>query len=346
MDSLTQAALGAAIGQTFAPRLGRKATWWGALGGLVPDFDILSVPLTGPWGELVWHRGPTHSLWFGPVVGTLIGYAMWRWYRRRTGADPQGPGGPAAFRPWILLWVLALLTHPLLDAFTTYGTQLLSPFADTRFAFNGVAIIDPLYTVPLAIALIVGRFARTRPQRARRAALVALTLTTAYLGYGTWQNHRAHALAVEQLAAEGTAVTRVAAFPTLFQPWLRRVVAWREGSVQVGDVSTFTPRPLVWQLHEFPANSSVSDLQATPEAALFRWFADGHLAPLVLPRDDGFTVRLADLRYGFPGSADGFWGMERDYAADGAPQGPVRRYRNPPPPVGATLKGLWRATFP
>lgn len=345
MDSLTQAALGAAIGQTFAPRLGRKATWWGALGGLVPDFDVLAVPLTGPWGELVWHRGPTHSLWFGPVVGTLIGYALWRWYRRRTGGDPDGPGGPTALRAWIGVWVLALLTHPLLDAFTPYGTQLLSPFADTRFAFNGVAIIDPFYTLPLAGALLLGRLHRAQPLRGRRAALVALVFTTAYLGYGTWQNVQARTLAIAQLG--DAPVTRVTSFPTLFQPWLRRVVAWEGDAVRVGHITTWAPHAIVWQRHEFPRDPRVDDLLAAPEVPLFRWFADGHLAPILTPLPDGGSrVRLADLRHGFPGNIDGLWGIEREYAPDGTPRTEVRRYRNPPPEVGPTLRALWHATFP
>lgn len=349
MDSLTQAALGAAIGQAgFSHRLGRKAAWWGAAAGLVPDLDVLAMAFAGPWAELRWHRGPTHSLWFGPVVGTLIGYALWRWYRRRTGGDPDGPGGPAALRAWVGVWVLGLFTHPLLDAFTPYGTQLLSPFADTRFAFNGVAIIDLFYTLPLVVALWIGRRSRHRPTRARRAAAIALTLTTAYLGYGTWQNHRARTLAVEQLAREGIPVTRVTAFPTLFQPWLRRIVAWQDDAVRVGHLTTWAPHAIQWEHHEFPRDSAIDALRATPEAALFRWFADGHLAPLVRPGPEPGTrlIRLADLRHGFPGQTDGLWGLEQVVSADGRPLTEPRRYRTTPPAVGPTLSALWRATFP
>src|SRR5919106_876172 len=145
MDPVTQGVLGAAFGQAaFAHRLGRRAVGWGALGGLAPDLDLLVIPALGPLAEFRYHRGLTHALWFGPVVGSLLGWAVWRWHARRGREGGEGPG------PWIGLFVLALFTHPLLDLFTTYGTQLLWPFSRHRFAIDAVAILDPLYTVPLA----------------------------------------------------------------------------------------------------------------------------------------------------------------------------------------------------
>ncbi len=69
MDTPTQALLGAVVGQAcFSRKLGKRALWWGALGGAIPDFDLLPIAFMGPWGEFLYHRGPTHALWFGPVV--------------------------------------------------------------------------------------------------------------------------------------------------------------------------------------------------------------------------------------------------------------------------------------
>lgn len=343
MDTITQAVLGAAVGQAgFGPRLGRRAAWWGAVGGTVPDLDVFSRVFVGEWGDLVWHRGPTHAVWFGPVVGPLIAYGLWRWYRRRTGGDPDGPGGPTALRAWVGLWVLALLTHPLLDVFTTYGTQLLSPFAATRFALDGVAIIDPLYTVPLAVALLLGRRWRATPRRAARAAAVALAVTTAYLGYGTWLNHRAEALARAQVDAPD--VARVEAYPTLFQPWLRRVVVWRTGAVEVGPLSLLVPGPIPFVRREVPADGAVLALEATPEAALFRWFANDAVAPSRGRDADGHErVRLEDVRYGFFGTTDALWGIEAPVEGDRL--GPVHRYRSAMPDAGRTLAAMLRLTF-
>ena len=178
MDPLTQGALGATVGQAFYGRtLGRQALVWGAVVGMAPDLDII-VNATSPMAEWLWHRGPTHALWFGPVVGPLVGWLLWRW-----------KGG--SLRDWVGLSVLALFTHPLLDVFTTYGTQLFSPFSRHRFALDSVAIIDPAYTLLLVAGIAVGLWRGLATRAARMAAWTALGLTTGYLLLGVGVNARA-----------------------------------------------------------------------------------------------------------------------------------------------------------
>src|SRR5262245_56598397 len=101
MDPPTHALLGATIAQAFfAPRLGRRALWWGAAAAALPDADVIAIAFQGSWGEIVHHRGMTHALWFGPVVGALTGYLVWRYYRRRAGRDAGRLG------TWIALFVV------------------------------------------------------------------------------------------------------------------------------------------------------------------------------------------------------------------------------------------------
>lgn len=366
MDTVTQAALGATVGQAFfARKLGRKANWWGALGGLVPDFDVFLGPFVGEWGNLIWHRGPTHALWFGPLLGPLLGWLTWRFYRkkaRRAAARAQGPpdvgvgpktadhrppdaGADDALPAWIGLWMLALLTHPLLDAFTTYGTQLLAPFDLTRFSWDGVSIIDPLYTGVLALALIVGWRSRRRPVRAMRAAQIALLWTTAYLGYGYLQNERARDLAREQLAE---APMWVDAYPTFFQPWFRRVVAWYPDEVRIGYLSTLAPRPIEWTRVERGAHPAIDALSRHPNAEVFRWFANDRLIGFTTPDPRGTRVELEDFRFSYPHRPErALWGIRAIVGPDGAIVEGPKRYRSPPPEsVADGLRHIWRGTFP
>ena len=64
MDSLTQLAFGAACGEAvLGQKVGRKALWWGAVLGTLPDLDVF-IPLGGPvndfflirWGVTAFHR--------------------------------------------------------------------------------------------------------------------------------------------------------------------------------------------------------------------------------------------------------------------------------------------------
>ena len=78
MDPLTQGLLGATCGQAlYGRRLGKSAITWGALVGVLPDLDIVATPLA-PMAEWLWHRGPTHALWFGLVVGPALGWLIWK----------------------------------------------------------------------------------------------------------------------------------------------------------------------------------------------------------------------------------------------------------------------------
>ena len=52
-----------------------------------------------------------------------------------------------------MVW-LCLVTHPLLDAFTVYGTQILLPFSDYPVGWSTLFIIDPLYTLPLVVGVV------------------------------------------------------------------------------------------------------------------------------------------------------------------------------------------------
>ena len=161
MDNLTHVVLGAAIGQLVAPRrLGGYALALGALGNTLPDLDGVASVRAGPFAEWQSHRGITHSLFFGPVVGPILGWGLWHAYRRWRPASVCA--GDGALGPMIAVMTLALMAHPLLDLFTIYGTQLLAPFSEARFAIPAVAIIDPICTVPLLIAVVIGMAARMR----------------------------------------------------------------------------------------------------------------------------------------------------------------------------------------
>jgi inner membrane protein len=355
VDTATQALLGAVVGQAgFSHKLGRRAVGWGALAGLLPDLDILAALTHGPFGEFLHHRGFTHALWFGPVVGPLLGYAVWRLYARwprppsAHGSQPPQPGDRALLCSWIGLFVAALFTHPLIDIFTSYGTQLFAPFSDRRYAMNAVGIIDPIYSGTLIAALVIGRALRRRPAAARRVAFVALALSWTYLGYGYALNERAHGRVERWLDAAGVEDARVRVYPTMLQPYLRRVVVRTPEEIWIG---WYTPwreaGPAFERFRSAPPHPLIDALAQTREAAIFTWFAMGETAARVTQNGDGFAVEIDDLRYGFPGGAAmGYWGIRGDFDADGRLRGPVRRIEHhPPDSTGALLRRLWRAAW-
>ncbi len=344
MDTVTQGLLGAACGQAlFGRTLGRRAVVWGAIGGILPDLDMAVIPLLGPLAEFRYHRSATHALWFGPVVGTVLGYVAHRWSVRRS---QGGDGSPLS--AWIGLYIVSLFTHPLLDLFTTYGTQLLWPFSHRRFALDAVAILDPFYSILLVAALWIGHAKRDRPALGSRAAWSALGLSTVYLFYGLLLNRQAEGLARGQLSSEAVPGAELRSYPTLLQPWLRRIVVHDRGGgeVRVGFLSLLRPRPIAWDRFRPAEGPLVLALRQTPEGRLFEWFALGETAARVTEAPGGRLVEIEDLRYGYGERPDeGLWGIRGRFDGEGRLLTRVERFTRQPRGVAQTLALLWRSTF-
>ena len=179
----------------------------------------------------------------------------------------------------------------MLDLTTPYGTQLLLPFSDARFAIWAMSIIDPVYTVVLLAGVVV---AWRRPQW-RAASVTALGLSTGYLGYAWYLNEAAEDAARAQLRAEGMEHAEVAAFPTFLQVHYRRVVARTDGEVLTGFVSMWRPCPIAWSAAPRLTDASVAAWRGSREGRIFEWFAMGWVHHV--PTERGLVS--ADLRYGF-----------------------------------------------
>ena len=169
MDSLTQIVLGAAVGEAvLGKKIGNKAMLYGAIAGTVPDLDVLSSYFVDTVTALEIHRGFTHSIVFSVMMGFGLG---WLISILDTSATRQ---------EWTWLFFMGLITHPLLDAHTTWGTQLFWPL-DLRLAFKNIFVIDPIYTVPFMIFLIGAMFLPKNSLKRRKLNRLGLTISSCYL---------------------------------------------------------------------------------------------------------------------------------------------------------------------
>jgi inner membrane protein len=146
MDSITQAVLGAAIGQSMlGAKIQKKGIILGAIIATIPDLDVILYLFYDSYEMLSIHRGLSHSILFSFIGAFLIAYVLSKWKWTKT----------ISFLYFLLFSWLCLITHILLDAFTAYGTQLFLPFNNTRVSFDSINVVDPLYTVPLIIGLLI-----------------------------------------------------------------------------------------------------------------------------------------------------------------------------------------------
>lgn len=332
MDTVTQMALGAVIGQAIGyKKLGWKAPVYGAIGGLIPDLDVLYTDYFGPYGSWQYHRHVTHSLFFAPLVAPLLGWLTWAIHKKI----------PGHYLTYLWIWFFAIFTHPLLDTLTVYGTQLLSPFSDHRFTISAVSIIDPIYTIPLLIALLLPR------RMAQRGATIVLVITTLFLGYCWHLNNKAEDIALQQIAAQNITPTNVSVYTTVFQPFLRRVVVREDigGTewIRAGFVSTLNPQPIKWACLKQNGGRYRDMVTQTTGGRLFDWFADGELSFV----REGNRITVMDARYGTPGeSVFGFWGLEFTLNGDVIDVNQEPAFiRAPRDVTSEALSGLFRASY-
>ncbi len=152
MDSISQAALGAAIGHALlGEKRGKRAAILGAVCATIPDLDVILYAVYSPLEMLSIHRGFSHSILFSLIGAFAFTFLLtkWRWAEAFT-----------KLRLWLFSW-LCLITHMLLDWCTAYGTQLMLPFSNSRFSLDCINVIDPVYTLPLLIGMAISLVRKT-----------------------------------------------------------------------------------------------------------------------------------------------------------------------------------------
>ncbi len=232
MDSLTQIVLGAAVGEVVLGRkVGNKALLYGAIAGTIPDLDVLASYFTDTVNALEFHRGFTHSILFSVLFAPLFGWIVSRY---ETYKD---------FKGWSWLFFWAFFTHPILDAFTTWGTQLFYPFTE-RLAFKTIFVIDPLYTVPFLICVILVLFQKRTSQKRRVYNRMGLILSTSYLAMTCFLKWIAHTTFEDALAIQHISYEQIDTRPSPLNTILWNANVETKDSYLLADYSFFDTQPI------------------------------------------------------------------------------------------------------
>lgn len=283
MDSITQAVLGATIqGALLGRWQGRKALLYGAMLATLPDLDVV-IDYGDAVADMTYHRGFSHSLFVLSGLALLL-----TWLARRYRPHP----GYSSQRLLLTLW-LVLITHPLLDAFTSYGTQLFWPLMPTPTAWSSIFIIDPMYTLPLIVAVLVGLIGGLHSPR---VPAIALALSTLYLGFTLAGKYMAEQRVERELARQGFHAERLFVTPTPFNSLLWRVIVLDGEHYYEALTGWFDSAPP--QLQRLPLGTELRPALAdAPMHQRLAWFSGGML------RYDQIDGRLivTDLRLGMTG---------------------------------------------
>ncbi len=247
MDSLTHIALGACMGEAFAGRtLGRKAMLWGALAQSIPDVDFLASFWMTPAGNLLAHRGFTHSFLFCAIITPLLALLAERLHRPHD----------IRFKKWLLFFGGVIFIHIFIDAFNNYGVGWFEPFSHRRISFNAIYVADPFFSVWPGIACVALIWLKKwNPQR-KKWWKMGLGLSGLYLVYCLMNKVNVNTDVKEIMQKQQVSYTRYFSTPAPLQNWLWYVVAGNDSGYHIGLYSVFDSKKEI-AFEYFPRNDSL-----------------------------------------------------------------------------------------
>jgi len=290
MDSLTQIVLGAACGEAvLGKKIGNRALLFGAIGGTIPDLDVF----VGSWlynneiDAMLFHRGFMHSILFSVFSAFLLGWIVFKLYNSKKRLNTT------TIKDWTLLFFWSLFTHPILDCFTPYGTQLFAPFSNYRVALNNIAVVDPIYTLPFLICMIILMFFNRKSKGRQLWLRLGLGISSAYMLFTFGNKYYMDSVFKESLIAKGVNYKRYYAQPTIFNNVLWYGVAETDSTYHVGYYSLLDKKDQFSDFKELPKVRALSSNKFNRVKDL-AWFSNDYYSIYKIGDN---KYQYNDLRY-------------------------------------------------
>lgn len=286
MDPITHGLLGASVSQTINTKAASKnIIIVGALAAMAADLDIFWFNPHNPTISMLYHRQATHALIFILLGGLIVGGAGLLFFSTLRNR----------WHYVLLTAIAAYATHGLLDACTSYGTQLFWPFTNKRIAWDIISIVDPLFTGILAIGVYVG-YKKHRPL----ATIICLLLALGYLLFGTYQHQRATFIQKRLAEGRNQAIIRARVLPEFGNLWHFRSIYLSDKQIYLDRINTSWFQPAYAEKF-FPVPLFTADMLPTTvttnrlllqDFRIFIWFTDGYLTAV-----NNSPLTTVDLRY-------------------------------------------------
>lgn len=299
MDSLTQIVLGAACGEAvLGKKIGNKALLFGAIGGTIPDLDVIVGGLlyNNEIDAMLFHRGFMHSIFFAIIAAVVLGWMVYRLYDlgKRKDSTTQ--------KDWILLFFLSLFTHPILDCFTPYGTQLFAPLSNYRVALNNIAVADPAYTLPFLICMIVLMFFRRQNKQRKLWLKLGLGISSAYLLFTLFNKVYVDWVFKSSLKENNISFSRFSTQPSILNNVLWYGIAETKDTYHVGFYSLLDESNRFSDWKVLPKTRAITE-QDFKDIADLSWFSNAYFS--VEKLDNGHYL-YKDLRYPLVKTRNGY----------------------------------------
>jgi inner membrane protein len=226
-----------------------------------------------------------------PSIGFIVYYTrrIWKSNKKELDLDTS-----ISFKEWYNFFFWSILTHPILDSFTVYGTQLFAPFSNYRVSFDNISVADPIYTFLFgSCVLIASGYNRTSITR-RTCNYLGITLSSLYLLFTFYNKNTVNDILEKTLQIEQIVYKRYITSPTILNNILWNATVDADTSIYIGQYSLLDETKK-FDLKEIPKNYQLLQHQNDPTVKVLEWFSKDYCA--VLTKEDG-SLQLNDLRYG------------------------------------------------
>jgi inner membrane protein len=291
MDSLTQIVLGAACGEAIlGKKIGNRALLFGAIGGTVPDLDVFIGRFfyNNEIQAMAFHRGFMHSILFAVLGCFFFGWITYKLYNSNKRKDTTTQ------KDWIWLFFWAIFTHPILDCFTPYGTQLFAPFSDYRVAFNTISVADPLYTVPFLLCMITLMFFNRKRTRRAWWLKAGIYISSTYMVFTIINKFYIDTVFKKSFEKAGISYNRFSVQPTILNNILWYAVAETDKNYHLAFYSLFDENSISEKIMTVEKNHNLIDMTDNNLETL-AWFSNNYYN--VSKKEKTGTYKYVDLRY-------------------------------------------------
>lgn len=238
--------------------------FWGAVGGTIPDLDSFITPFFDDVSALLVHRGYTHSMFFSFVVAPILAFILHRFNNK------------VSYFTWFNLFFWSLITHPMLDCLTGYGTPFFLPFSDFRVDINCIFIIDPVYTLIYIICLIMVMRKKQDHELRTRWNNRGIFLSTAYLLF-TFLNQSIHTkIFKDELDKQKIEYATIFSAPTAMNQFLYYAIAETDSGYYHGYHSWFDSKPIKFKFYPKADEILAQVFHEDPQIKKLKYFSKGY----------------------------------------------------------------------
>ncbi|HMP29573.1 MAG TPA: metal-dependent hydrolase [Saprospiraceae bacterium] len=208
-----------------------------------------------------------------------------------------------SYKSWTIFFIFTLLTHPLLDCFTVYGTQIFSPFTNMRVSWDNISVVDPVYTFALGLPIWLASFFHRTSTTRFKLLILGVVLSSLYMMGTIYSKNKINKVLQDTITQKNIPAERSMTNPTIFNSILWSATVQAKDSIYTG-LYSLMDRESKFELVGYPINNHLLQQIPSQDYTLqtIKWFSKGYYTVQQL---EGDTLQINDLRYGTFGNRGG-----------------------------------------